>query len=272
MIIGISGKIGSGKDTVGNIIRHLIAVEKGISFNSKEELSNWEIFKKTGILPIRIEHETGWEIKKFAFKLKQMVAILTGCTVEDLENQEFKDKQLPEEWNWFRGSETDSEGHSIWTRLNPTEEAKKILPFPNRIKPYTYRELLQRFGTEAVRFQIHENAWCNALFADYKTGKEHIVTLGIKRSGYPNWLITDMRFPNELEAVKKRGGITIRVNRDWDYSTGIKVLRRTPGVPEHASEIALDNSEFDHVINNDDTMEELIEKVNQILITEKIIN
>ena len=39
---------------------------------------------------------------------------------------------------------------------------------------------------------------------------------------------------------------------------------------EHESEIALDNAEFDYTIENDGTIEDLIEKVKQILIKEKI--
>ena len=76
-----------------------------------------------------------------------------------------------------------------------------------------------------------------------------------------NWIITDVRFPNELEAIEKRGGLTIRVERSR-YSNG----------DFHASETALDNAEFDYTINNNGTIEQLIEKVREILIKEGIIN
>lgn len=281
-IIGISGKIGSGKDTVGNIIRYLIwkfpygnSHHPGVSFQEWEEKINNSV--------------NGWEIKKFAYKLKQIVALLTGCTVEDLESQEFKNKLLPEPWNWYTTVQKDGEGRLIFVRSTPTEEAKIMLPFPNRIKPYTYREMLQRVGTEAMRNQIHEDVWVNALFSDYKCLSEKrldIIDFGAGKTihrgtpmmvedhilgQYPNWIITDMRFPNEMQAVKNFSGITIRVNRDWDYSTGVKVLRRIVGVPEHPSETSLDNADFKHIIENDGTMEELIEKVREILIAEKIL-
>ena len=35
---------------------------------------------------------------------------------------------------------------------------------------------------------------------------------------YPNWIITDVRFPNEADAIKGRGGIIIRVNRKHGYN------------------------------------------------------
>jgi F420-dependent methylenetetrahydromethanopterin dehydrogenase len=72
-----------------------------------------------------------------------------------------------------------------------------------------------------------------------------------------------MRFPNEFDAVKSRDGITIRVNRTnrWNKPQDI----------EHASETALDNHEFDYVINNTGSMSDLILKVREILTQNQII-
>jgi hypothetical protein len=78
---------------------------------------------------------------------------------------------------------------------------------------------------------------------------------------YPSWIITDMRFPNELSYIKDRGGITIRVN-----------TTRAGKVSNHESETALDNSTFDYVIDNSGTFDELLEHVRDILTAEKIIN
>lgn len=89
-----------------------------------------------------------------------------------------------------------------------------------------------------------------------------------------------MRFPNELKAVKNRNGISIRVNRMWreSYIEGIgKVTSQYLGSlaqldnDKHISETALDKAEFDYIINNDGTIEDLIQKVKKILIKEKII-
>ena len=89
-----------------------------------------------------------------------------------------------------------------------------------------------------------------------------------------NWIITDMRFPNEMEAVKKRGGITIRVNRPCDICGGSGYHKMSCPVSksgEHYSETAIDKSEFDYIINNDSDIQSLIEKVRIILVQEKII-
>jgi hypothetical protein len=78
-----------------------------------------------------------------------------------------------------------------------------------------------------------------------------------------NWIITDTRFPNEIKAVKDRGGITIDVRRH----------DRTHFEKEHESETALDDYHFfDYFIDNDGTIDELVVKVKEILIKEKIIN
>jgi hypothetical protein len=151
----------------------------------------------------------------------------------------------------------------------------------------TYRTLLQKVGTDALRGVIHENIWVNALFSDYRPAyfagidpagdkpfkKEDVFVQNVD----PKWLITDMRFPNELAAIKERGGITIRINRKWvsfETSFGeITEIRHIPGfdAPEHPSETALDSAEFDYVIDNNGSINDLIKKVETILKQENII-
>ena len=74
-----------------------------------------------------------------------------------------------------------------------------------------------------------------------------------------NWIITDVRFPNEAQAIKDRGGIVIRVNR-------LDVDKFTTNFPQtlHPSETALDDYKFDHVIDNNGSLEELIGKIKQL--------
>jgi hypothetical protein len=189
MIIGINGKIGSGKDTIGDIIQKICITNDGPEF----------------------------EVKKFAGKLKQTASLLTGVSVKHFEDQEFKKLDMNPEWGM------------------------------------TYREFLQKLGTEAMRDGLHTNVWVNALFTDYRLWSDG------SKDWYPNWIITDMRFENELEAIVKKGGITIRVVR--------------PGtvIGNHPSETALDGFIMHYEIINDGTIEDLIEKVKEILIKEQII-
>lgn len=260
MIIGINGKIGSGKDTVGSIIQYLTS-ECGDPNSSRHRSYAEFLSKGGGYAPRNFDHHyvSNWEIKKFAGKLKTIASILTGIPVEKFEDQEFKKTLLGNEW----GTVKDNPLNAI-----PVFEDVKF----NHLM--SVRELLQKLGTEAMRDNLHENVWVNALFADYKA----IERVPEKRmSIMPNWIITDMRFPNEMDAVKEREGITIRVTRscgssnfegtqeEWD-----KLVERNKQAL-HPSETALDNNTFDYEIINDGTIEDLIEKVRVILVTEGII-
>lgn len=96
MILSISGKIGSGKDTVGKIIQYLIWENKyGKCEKSFEECLPNMIFIPKGIRGFtNISNESNWKIKKFADKLKDIVCLLIGCTREQLEDEEFKNKTM----------------------------------------------------------------------------------------------------------------------------------------------------------------------------------
>ena len=119
-------------------------------------------------------------------------------------------------------------------------------------KKSTIRDVMQVLGTDLLRQGFNNNIHVAATLGSIKENEKVI--------------ITDVRFPNELEAIKKRNGITIRINRDLVERTG----KLIPG-PEHISETALDDAKFDYVIENNGTIEELIEQVKKILIKEEII-
>ena len=84
MILALSGKISSGKDTVASIIQYLthpIVKEHNLTFEQFLNL-NFE------------EDAFDWKIKKFANKLKDIVCLLIGCTRKQLEDENFKNKTM----------------------------------------------------------------------------------------------------------------------------------------------------------------------------------
>ena len=98
----------------------------------------------------------------------------------------------------------------------------------------TVREFLQKLGT-AVRKEIDPDFWVKALFNTYHKG---------------NVIIADVRFPNEAEAIKERGGILIRIERPG------------AGAGEHVSETALDDyTGWNIIIDNVGTLEDLFNTV-----------
>lgn len=197
-LIGISGKIGSGKDTFAEIIRLLTSMP----YLTNETIAHYLNNPNPNVL------KTDWNVKKFAGKLKEVATLLTGIPTYMFEDQEFKKTNLSEEWNvWF--------------------------PNQDRSEPMTVRQFLQKLGTDAMRDGLHTNTWVNATFATF--------------TNMSRWLITDVRFPNEAAAVIEKGGILVRIERTSD--TG-----------DHPSETALDNYDFQIVIENKGSLLELIEK------------
>jgi len=149
MIIGISGKIGSGKDTVGNIIQYLTSKETG-TFQASHQAQ-----KRYGDLYPKY---TSWQIHKFAEALKDIICILTGCTREQLEDNDFKNSKLPDEWikygyangyikSYIEGKEATTMNHKQCSK--EVYEYEKDVNWQTAYKYHaTYRELMQYIGTE----------------------------------------------------------------------------------------------------------------------------
>ena len=150
MLIGVSGKIGSGKNTAANLFAKHASL-----LDSKQ-----------------IVH------KYFAFKLKQIVEILTGIKM----SQSFVD-------NYFSNGITDF-----------TTDDKNIYIDSFQL---TIGQLLQQIGTETFRDHFRKTVWVDSLFNDYDQFE--------KRNSI--WIITDCRFTNEAEKIKELGGALIRINR-----------------------------------------------------------
>jgi CO dehydrogenase nickel-insertion accessory protein CooC1 len=92
MIIAVSGKIGSGKDLVGQIIQYLTdKASAGYKYPDSEHDFN-DYYKS--VHPA----SSNWKIVKFADKLKECVSIVTGISREDLEKEEVKNSTLGAEW------------------------------------------------------------------------------------------------------------------------------------------------------------------------------
>ena len=251
-IIGISGKIGSGKDTVGKIIQYLAEYKD----SGYLDFSNF----KDCYLDNSINSNSDWKIVKFADKLKDIVCLLIGCTRKQLEDEGFKNTELGEEWD----NDYDDVYH---TNL----KYEKLTP----------RKLLQLVGTDCGRNIIHPNIWINATMREYvDKGYFDNEEAWADDGGYynkkvwveclPDWIITDVRFPNEVKAIEDRGGIIIRVERDREVPLEeCHISKDSPLI--HPSEKALDNHTFKHTITNNETIDNLIDNVKFILEIEGII-
>ena len=269
MIIGVSGKKQSGKDTVAKIIQGFDIWKNNLALQTEYPLSN--TFVRAYVLNRVSIYVSSWEVKKFASKLKEIVSILTGFKVEDLEKKEIKNTNLFPSYRLINKKvntfEIFASMEDLVERLNylktiylntySAEEVNNL--FEQETVYITPRLLLQTIGTDIVR-TIHPNIWVNKLMNDYISYADTISGTSEIKKLYPNWCITDVRFPNEVKAIKEKEGIVIRINRKSDYNS------------THFSETALDNYEdFDYVIDNNNCIDCLIEKVKEILKSEKII-
>lgn len=139
-IIGINGRINHGKDEVAKIIQYLTFI------NSKKELNNYctyDHFKNSSLTMMSL-----WQVKKMAYKLKQIASILLNVPVTKFEDRDFKDIQLPVEWDYM-----------------------------------TIRTFLQKLGTEAMREGLHQNTWANAFWSDFDEYNDHWLITDIR---FPN--------------------------------------------------------------------------------------
>jgi hypothetical protein len=106
-------------------------------------------------------------------------------------------------------------------------------PLPDRY--WTGREIMQSYGE--FHRSIEWNFWVRKLFSI------------IEEKEYKNVIITDVRYPNEVDPVIERGGYHVRITRPVDN----KIHR-----PTHASEISLDTPyKVDFGVTNAGTLDDL---------------
>lgn len=179
-----------------------------------------------------------WEVKKFATNLKIMTAILLNCTVEDLEDRKFKDNFLGEEWDCYRTKNYN--GETLYASLKEAQKNENNLTIQR--KSLTPREVMRKLGTDFGRDMIHPEVWVRSLFSGYVAEKS-------------KWLITDVRFPNEVNAIKIRGGVVVNI-----------VNSSSNNFYNHKSETSLgDHTEFDFIIDNSTTFRNLETQVKKLI-------
>jgi len=131
----------------------------------------------------------------------------------------------------------------------------------------TPRWVLQYWGTEVVRKGFHDDTWIASLENKLRQSKDDVV-------------ISDCRFPNEIAAIKRAGGLVIRVQRgpepEWfplaeSVNAGPTNITWSLSKDQlaqynvHASETAWIGTKFDAVIDNNGTMDHLYQQINDLV-------
>ena len=137
----------------------------------------------------------------------------------------------------------------VWPRGLLEGDTNASRAFRERVDPWwshklgyevTPRLILQLMGTEACRHGIADNIW--------------IAALEKRIHGYEDVVISDCRFPNEIDFIRSAGGKIIRVKRG-DDPTPEEISKM------HISETAWNSYSPDSVIYNESTMDDLKENV-----------
>lgn len=220
-IIGFSGKKQSGKNTSANFIYSLYMVNQNLCKSTK--------INNSGLIDVIKNNDQSLTV--------------------DINEYYLNDTQY-----------LDTEIKEIVEKLNPYI---KIYSFADVLKKNICIDLLdltyeQCYGSDQAKNEITNIYWNNK----YLTAREvmQIVGTDIFRTMKPNiWpestikriekdapelaLITDCRFPNEVEAIQNSGGIVIRLTKDKYLSS------------DHISETILDKESynwdnFDYILDN----------------------
>lgn len=117
------------------------------------------------------------------------------------------------------------------------------------------RRHLQTYGTEMGRDVYGENIWVDAMIYWIQTYYDR----GVKR-----FIITDVRFENEMQFIKKCGGYNILVEAPSRSTI-------SPDNAMHVSENSLNNNYIDYRINNDRTSSDKLESsIEDMIISMKV--
>lgn len=132
----------------------------------------------------------------------------------------------------------------------------------------TPRWILQYWGTDVLRNNFHDDIWIASLEHKLLTSNDNIV-------------ISDVRFPNEIKAIKRAGGKVIRVKRgpdpDW-YDVAVKAnngdkasIEKLNLLKVHSSETSWVGLDIDQVIDNNGSVSDLFSQLETIISKKKYL-
>ena len=167
----------------------------------------------------------------FAESLKDALSVIFGWDREKLEGLTVESRKWREETDQW------------WAeRLN----------IPN----FSPRFAMQNFGTEVCRNHFHDEIWIASLERKILNATN-------------NYVVTDCRFANEFNSIKRLNGITLRVEKTprpiWYQYTNPLNLEKLKDFNIHASEYSSVNLPYDHIIENNSTIENLYLKIDELI-------
>jgi hypothetical protein len=160
-----------------------------------------------------------------------------------------------------------------WDRTLLEGRTKEAREWRERVDPWwaerlsmptlTPRWILQYWGTEVCRRSFHDDIWIASLENKLRNSRDNVV-------------ISDCRFPNEIQSIRSAGGKIVWIKRgklpDW-FGTAVQAnmgynwaIQDLKVLEIHSSETAWIGTEFDVVIENDGSIEDLYSQIKQLII------
>jgi len=262
-IVGVTGQAGSGKDTVADHLvnnhgyvkialadpikrfgrevfgftdtqlwgpsEHRNAHDKRYDYFCEVRPGGTRFTPSTKLSQVSGECDPGWYGAAKALQAygeEWLEGVLPGADVQSL-------------YTWFSAVGT------VYPRLSP-------------------RVMLQHLGTEWGREAADENIWVDCMIRTAQSvlaGEQYDRRIGLtgfdpRKTSPVGVVVSDVRFHNELEAIRNAGGKLVRVRRP---STD-KAAKNT-GIAAHASEMQqkqFKDGQFDSILENIGTVEDLL--------------
>jgi len=176
--------------------------------------------------------EHGFTKVSFADKLKDGVATVFGWDRDMLEGDTDESREWREQVDVF------------WTK----ETGRTITP----------RLVLQEYGTDCMRKGFYDGIWVSLL-------KQHIL-----KNPNTNFVIPDVRFPNEVDMIKNINGEVWRIRRGTD-PVWLRMYLDIGVEPKdvHESEWRWATSDFTKTLENNKTVDDLKNLVSNHLVSTK---
>ena len=179
-------------------------------------------------------HNHGFIKLSFASALKDIISIMFGWSRDKLEGLTKEDREWREQID------------QTWSQM---------LDMPH----LTPRFVMQYFGTDLFRNNFHQDIWTK------------IVENKLNMLKDKNVVVSDCRFPNEIDMIIRLQGRVIQVHRnppEWFYKFR-EGENQTDVIHMHQSEIAWVRCSKDYDIENTGTLEELYKTIDEIIINIK---
>jgi hypothetical protein len=192
-------------------------------------------------------------------QIEQKLPIIVGITGKKFNGKDTLGNHLVSKYNYVRIAFADPLKEVIKTVFNFNDEqlygeSKEIIDEYWKVAP---RTVMQYVGTDMFRNQIGKilpdigtNIWIEVI-------KRKILDIW-KTNPNQRIVLTDLRFPNEINLIKELNGIIIRVKRNIEKSEDEFVVI-------HESETYIDMFKVDYDFENNQSRDKLYEQFDKIL-------